>query len=68
MLSRLQGYFPLEESGGAVTAKNLALDITYACDGTPEQGGAGGAGPERPDATLVGFSSVTSPWIEPGAF
>jgi len=60
------GYFPLEESDSA-TAKNLALDITYDCTGYPE-GGAGGAGPELPDGTLVGFSSGTSPWIEPGAF
>jgi hypothetical protein len=71
MLSDMQGYFPLEESGSAATTKNLALDValdvSYDCSGN-EQGGAGGAGPERPDATLVGFSSVTSPWVEPGAF
>jgi len=66
-MAKLRGYFPLEESGTATTTQNLALDITYGCDGVPEEG-AGGSGPELPNATLVGFSSATSPWIEPGAF
>jgi hypothetical protein len=66
-MARLLGYFPLEESDVTTTSKNLALDIHYDCNGFPEEG-AGGAGPELPDATLVGFGSGTSPWIAPGAF
>lgn len=67
MRNRMAGYFPLEGSGSLTSTENMALAIPLV-DECSSVGGAGGAGPEPQDGALVGFSSVTSPWLAPGAF